>query len=148
MSLQLKPYTFDVYWKDELTARVTILGNRTSVDYKRFSDNIGESPFMFDNPTIEQMYDFIESRCMSIEDKYSIMTPQPFDNFKKQAEYFGESKIKLNYNKIEKELPNIEGINNELLELIHKQLNDCRLYFPELKPSQNKKLIFSQHKSR
>lgn len=65
MDLQLEPYAFDVYWKDELTASITISGDRKSVDYKRFSDNIGEAPFMFENPTIEQIYDFIESRCMN-----------------------------------------------------------------------------------
>lgn len=57
MSLQLEPYVFDVYRKNKLTASVTITGDRKSVDYKRFSDNIEESPFMFDNPTFEQMYE-------------------------------------------------------------------------------------------
>lgn len=61
---QLEPYSFSVYWKDNLTASVTISADRKSVDYQRYSNNMAEAPFMFSNPTAEQMFDFLESRCM------------------------------------------------------------------------------------
>lgn len=57
-------FKFDIYWKNERTASVTISANRQSVFYQKFTNEIPKIPFLFLNPTIEQMVDFIESRCM------------------------------------------------------------------------------------
>lgn len=32
--------------------------------YQRYSDTISTVPYLFEDPTFEQMYDFLESRCM------------------------------------------------------------------------------------
>lgn len=60
-------YQFSTYWKDEKTADVIIAADRKSLIYKKYTEDILKVPFAFDNPTIEQMYDFIESRCMPKE---------------------------------------------------------------------------------
>ena len=62
---KLEEYIFDVYLKNKLTATVKISSDRKSVYYKWFSDEVGVSSFLFENPTIEQMFDFLESLCMN-----------------------------------------------------------------------------------
>ncbi len=61
---KLSEYSFDVYWKDERTASVVISSDRKNVIYKRYTDIIPTVPFLFDNPSVEQVYEFLESRCM------------------------------------------------------------------------------------
>ena len=60
----MEEYRFEVYWKNEHTADVTISADRKSVIYKRYTSAIPRVPFLFDNPTVAQMYDFLETRCM------------------------------------------------------------------------------------
>ncbi len=55
---------FSTYWKDKKTSDVRISADRRTVEYHRYSDGMCESPFGFDHPTFEQMYRFMESRCM------------------------------------------------------------------------------------
>ena len=50
---KLEEYIFDIYLKNKLTATVKISSDRKSVYYKWFSDEVGVSPFLFENPTIE-----------------------------------------------------------------------------------------------
>lgn len=59
-----KEIRFSTYWKNEKTSDVVIVSDRSKVEYKRYSDEICEAPFGFDNPSFEQMYRFLESRCM------------------------------------------------------------------------------------
>lgn len=61
---RLTDYSFDVYWRNDLTASVCISADRKSVDYKLYSNELCEAPFGFLNPTVEQMFDFLETRCM------------------------------------------------------------------------------------
>lgn len=83
---------------------------------------------------------------MSIDEKYSIMTPQPFGSFKEQAGYFGKTNIKINYSELTKALSNIEGMTDELMTLVTRQLDSNRDIFKELKPV-NKSLISLMHKN-
>lgn len=62
--MQITEYEFYTYWRNELTSRVVLSSDRRHVIYERYSDVPLQSPFGFDNPTMEQMYRFIESRCM------------------------------------------------------------------------------------
>ena len=60
----MNDYRFSVYWRNEKTADVVISADRTAVTYVKYTDEIPKVPFLFENPSVEQMYDFIESRCM------------------------------------------------------------------------------------
>ncbi len=57
-------FTFDVYWKDELTASVSISSDRKYVQYKKYTNEIPKIPYLFDNPSVEQINEFLLSRCM------------------------------------------------------------------------------------
>lgn len=73
---------------------------------------------------------------MSTDEKYSIMTPQPFDNsFEKQASFFGKCNIQLNYSNLEKDLDRIEGMTDEIREIVSRQLEKNRDIFQELTPA-------------
>ena len=61
---KLEPYSFTVLWKNQRTAEITISADRKFVDYKKYTDEIPLAPFAFDDPTVEQVFDFIKSRCM------------------------------------------------------------------------------------
>lgn len=63
----MQEYRFETYWREELTSEVIISADRKTVEYHIYKREIPEVPYLFDNPTVEQMYDFIESRCMPKE---------------------------------------------------------------------------------
>lgn len=60
----MTPYIFDTYFQNTRTSHVEMDRNNLSVTYEKYTDRIPEVPFLFDFPTFEQMYDFLESRCM------------------------------------------------------------------------------------
>ena len=61
----LEPFECEVYDKNVKTAYIYISADRKTVKYKRFTQGIRYLvPYAFDNPTLEQLYDFLESRCM------------------------------------------------------------------------------------
>lgn len=55
---------FSTYWKDKHTSDIIISADRRKVEYYRYSDIPIETPFGFDEPTIEQVNDFLKSRCV------------------------------------------------------------------------------------
>ncbi len=57
-------YRFDTYWRNERTSEVVISADRKTVQYTIFKKEIPMVPYLFENPTVEQMYDFLETRCM------------------------------------------------------------------------------------
>lgn len=61
---ELGGYDFNVYWKTELTASVTISPDHKTIKYFRYTDELPKIPFLNSSPTLEQVYDFLESRCM------------------------------------------------------------------------------------
>lgn len=86
---------------------------------------------------------------MSLEEKYSIMTPQPFDSsFKRQAEYFGTPDIKFDYYNIYKELETIEDITPEISELVCRQLDRYKNIFPDLSKEHKTDMVLHNRRSR
>lgn len=62
---KLQPFECEVYDRDVKTAYIYISSDRKTIKYERFTKGIEYMlPYAFDNPTLEQLYDFIESRCM------------------------------------------------------------------------------------
>lgn len=59
-----KEYAFSTYWKNEKTSDVVVSADRQSVKYVRYTDELLKSPYGFDHVTIEQIYHFLETRCM------------------------------------------------------------------------------------
>lgn len=57
-------YQFDVYWEDKKTATIIVSSDRKSVEYFRYTNEVPKVPFLFDNPTVEQVYLFLQGRCM------------------------------------------------------------------------------------
>lgn len=57
-------YIFDTYFMNQKTSHVEMDREKMTVVYQKFTDRIPEVPYLFDYPTFEQMYDFLESRCM------------------------------------------------------------------------------------
>ncbi len=64
MTDHLQEYQFTTFWKDEKTSDVVISADRKNVSYQYYTREIPKVPFLFDNPTVEQMYHFLEERCM------------------------------------------------------------------------------------
>lgn len=60
----MEAYCFETYWKNKKTSEVMVSADRRSVKYTRFTNAIPQVPYLFDNPTVEQIYEFLESRCM------------------------------------------------------------------------------------
>jgi len=60
----MEKFIFDTYFKNKKTSHVEMDRDHMQITYKKFTDQIPEVPFLFDFPTFEQMYDFLESRCM------------------------------------------------------------------------------------
>ena len=59
-----KEFAFSTFWKDKHTSDVIISADRKEVFYKKYPHELTEVPFEFDNPAVDQMYDFICSRCV------------------------------------------------------------------------------------
>ena len=62
--MALAKYIFDTYFMNQKTSHVEMDREKMTVVYQKFTDRIPEVPYLFDYPTFEQMYDFLESRCM------------------------------------------------------------------------------------
>lgn len=60
----MQEYRFSTYWKNELTADVVVSADRKSVVYTKYTEEIPKVPYLFDDPTVEQIYDFLVTRCM------------------------------------------------------------------------------------
>ncbi len=66
---------------------------------------------------------------MTLEQKLSIITPQPFaSSFDEQANYFGESGISFDYRAIEAELIHQP---DWIADVVKYQLEQCREFFPD-----------------
>jgi hypothetical protein len=57
-------FVFSVYWREKHTADVVLSADRSTVSYKMYPHEFGEVPFEFENPSVEQMDNFIVSRCV------------------------------------------------------------------------------------
>ncbi|MCD8300060.1 MAG: hypothetical protein LUC41_02625 [Clostridiales bacterium] len=60
----MQEYSFTTYWKNEKTSDVVISADRKSVSYTIYNHEVAKAPFGFEDPTVEQMYHFLEERCM------------------------------------------------------------------------------------
>lgn len=59
----LESIEFDVMNKDDKVAEVFISADRKTVKVKQYTDNIWIKPFPMEEPTLEDVADFLESRC-------------------------------------------------------------------------------------
>lgn len=57
-------YVFDTYYKEKKTSHVEMDRETMTVKYEIFYREVPCVPYLFDDPTFEQMYEFLESRCM------------------------------------------------------------------------------------
>lgn len=55
---------FSTYWENEKTSDIEIDDNR-NVTYRYYTDNVARAPYMFENPTYEQIEEFVKSRCVN-----------------------------------------------------------------------------------
>lgn len=60
----INEYKFYTYWKNEPTSEVTVSADRRNVSYIIYKREIPKVPYLFENPTVEQIYNFLETRCM------------------------------------------------------------------------------------
>lgn len=63
MAITFTDYAFDVMWKDELTASVSITNNRKNIEVTKYSNDIAKQPFWGGNIDIYRIYEFLEYRC-------------------------------------------------------------------------------------
>lgn len=61
--MKFTDYKFDVMWKDELIASVSITENRKKIEVIKYSDDIIKQPFYGGRIDIIRVYDFLRSRC-------------------------------------------------------------------------------------
>jgi len=60
----MQEYKFSTYWKNEHTSDVVVSADRKTVKYIKYVSEVPKVPYLFDNPSVEQIYDFLETRCM------------------------------------------------------------------------------------
>lgn len=83
---------------------------------------------------------------MSLEEKYSILTPQPFaSRFEEQASFLGNCNIKIDYVKVYDDLKQVEGLTDTISDVIQKQLERHKDIFQE-QTVQKKAFKWMQHK--
>lgn len=61
--MEFTDYLFEVMWKDELIASVSITENRKIIEVKKYSDDIAKQPFWGGKIDLNRIYQFIEFRC-------------------------------------------------------------------------------------
>lgn len=60
----METFVFDTCFRNERTSHVEMDREHLSVKYERYTDKISYVPYLFDDPTFVQMFEFLESRCM------------------------------------------------------------------------------------
>lgn len=61
--MKFTDYCFDVMWKDDVIASVSITNNRKDIKIKKFNNDIYKQPFMYGKMDLDRVYQFISYRC-------------------------------------------------------------------------------------